>query len=124
MGPHVVLPLLQANHAAKHVASVDAHPHADLDPRCLSQFATRRQSLSNECLQVLRLKKGIVSYLGKLMNGPDRRAHVQSHLNAVLGMGGDGVREARYAVVAVTQDLNAKTPVLLQTGEVTGRAGT
>lgn len=44
-------------------------------------------------------------------HGPDGVAHVQAHLHTVPGVGGDGVGQTRYAVVAVAQDLDAKTPV-------------
>lgn len=60
--------------------------------------------------------KTINDVMENLMNWPNCSAHIQSHLHTVPGMGGDGVRQARHTVVAVTQDLNAKTPVLLQTG--------
>ena len=35
VAPDVVLPLLQADHAAQHVAGVDPDPHVHLDPRAL-----------------------------------------------------------------------------------------
>ena len=41
--------------------------------------------------------------------------HVQAHLHAAVGMVGLGLREARHAVVAVSQDLDAAAVVLLQT---------
>ena len=34
--PHVVLPLVQPQHAAQHVAAVDADPHVHVEPRRLT----------------------------------------------------------------------------------------
>lgn len=51
-----------------------------------------------------------------LLNG---LTHVQPHLHAVAGMGGQGHGQARYAVVAVAQDLDPHALVGL---EVEGEA--
>lgn len=73
---------------------------------------------STEATIFLGLKnKTINDVMENLMNWPNCSAHIQSHLHTVPAVGGDGVRQARHTVVAVTQDLNAKTPILLQTGD-------
>lgn len=46
-----------------------------------------------------------------LLNG---LADVQPHLHAVPGMGGQGHRQTRHTIVAVTQDLDPHTLVGLQ----------
>lgn len=49
-----------------------------------------------------------------LINRPDGCAHVQTHLNTVPGVGGDGVGQTGHTVVTVAQDLDTKTSVLLK----------
>ena len=57
-----------------------------------------------------------------LLNG---LTYVQTHLHAVAGMGGQRHRQARHAVVAVTQDLDPHALVGLQGKQARGmlRAG-
>ena len=37
--PHIILPLLQTNHSAQHIPSVDTYPHVHLHPGQLSDGA-------------------------------------------------------------------------------------
>lgn len=48
------------------------------------------------------------------LNSLDGLTHVQTHLHTVLGMHGQGDRQARHTVVAVSQNLDSHALVLLK----------
>lgn len=52
--------------------------------------------------------------LGAPLNSLDGLTHVQTHLHTVLGMHGQGDRQARHTVVAVSQNLDSHALVLLK----------
>lgn len=97
------------------------HAHADLHARGLTQFTTRTQRTALFHLQdnnERSLNRNFDLFLSEekhKRDGPDGGAHVQPHLNTVPGVVGDGVRQSRHTVVTVPQDLDAQTPVFLQT---------
>lgn len=45
---------------------------------------------------------------------PDGFDHAEAHFNAAMGVVLAGLRQSRHAVVAVPQDFNAKTMMLLK----------
>ena len=113
VAPHVVLPLLQPDHAAQHVAGVDPDPHVHLHVTCHTCHVARAHLHTRHA-----------------PHRPDGRDHGETHPednvtqchvsryvhqcppDDVDGVVGAGHGEARHAVVAVAQDLDAKTLVV------------
>lgn len=52
---------------------------------------------------------------------PDGFDHAEAHFNAAMGVVLAGLRQSRHAVVAVPQDFNAKTMMLLRETEQQGK---
>ena len=55
-----------------------------------------------------------LKYHGGNYNLPDSFDHAEAHFNTAMGMVLAGLRQSRHTVIAVPQDFNAKTVMLLK----------